>query len=214
MKKAFTMLELIFVIVIVGILSFVAASSFQRDTLREAADQLVSHIRYTQHLAMMDDKFNPSDLKWFRHRWQIVFGSSAYTGNKTAYTIFSDSAASVTGQADISEMAKNPLDNTKLLSGGYSGTLYTTDSRATKEMNIGEKYGIVSYTLTGGCANARISFDYLGRPFDGNLANTTSWVTSYQSDKMIQSTCRITLSNDTSSIVIAIEPETGYTHIL
>ncbi len=56
--RAFTMLELIFVIVVVGILSFMAASSFQRNTVQEATDQLLSHIRYTQHLAMMDDKFN------------------------------------------------------------------------------------------------------------------------------------------------------------
>ena len=90
MKKAFTMLELIFVIVIVGILSFIAASSFQRNTLREAADQLVSHIRYTQHLAMMDDKFDPNDNDWYLGRWQIVFANNSGSGDRWAYTIFSD----------------------------------------------------------------------------------------------------------------------------
>ncbi len=73
MKKAFTMLELVFVIVIVGILSFIAASSFQRNTLREAADQVVSHIRYTQHLAMTDDKFDPNEAQWFMRRWTLRF---------------------------------------------------------------------------------------------------------------------------------------------
>ena len=65
MKKAFTMLELVFVIVIIGILAVVAMPSFQRDTLQEAGNQIISHIRYTQHLAMMDDKFNPADATWF-----------------------------------------------------------------------------------------------------------------------------------------------------
>ena len=64
MKKAFTMLELVFVIVIVGILSYFVSSSFQRNPLREAADQVVSHIRYTQHLAMIDDKFDPNDARF------------------------------------------------------------------------------------------------------------------------------------------------------
>lgn len=215
MKKAFTMIELIFVIVIVGILSVMIAPSFQRNTLQEAADQLVSHIRYTQHLAMMDNKFDPNDVKWFRYRWQIVFSTSAtHTNNKIAYTIFSDAATSVAGNADQYEMAINPLDNSKFLSGGYHGTLYTSDVEATQELNIGEEYGITTLSLNGGCANSRISFDYLGRPFQGNLANPTSWTIPYQSNKLIQSTCNVNLSNGTDNITISIEPETGYTHIL
>ena len=50
MKHAFTMIELVFVIVIAGILSAMIASSFDGNNLRQAADQIVSHIRYTQHL--------------------------------------------------------------------------------------------------------------------------------------------------------------------
>ena len=213
MKKAFTMIELVFVIVIVGILSAMIAPNFQRNSLREAADQVISHIRYTQHLAMMDDKYDSSDPKWFRKRWQIVFGTSASTNNKVAYSIFSDSASSVTGQADKSEMAKNPLDSTKLLSGGYSGTLSTNEDEATKEMNIGEKYGVTAVSFSGGCRWSRISFDYLGRPFYGNLAGS-SWTIPYQSNKLIQTTCNITLADDTDNIIIQIEPETGYAHIL
>ncbi|WP_300367295.1 prepilin-type N-terminal cleavage/methylation domain-containing protein, partial [Hydrogenimonas sp.] len=51
-KNAFTMLELIIVIVVVGILSAIMIPRFSDDKLREAADQIMSHIRYTQHLAM------------------------------------------------------------------------------------------------------------------------------------------------------------------
>ena len=69
MKKAFTMLELVLVIVIVGILSFALVNGWERNTLREAADQLVNHIRYTQHLAMQEDKFDPAattaNQPWF-----------------------------------------------------------------------------------------------------------------------------------------------------
>jgi hypothetical protein len=191
------------------------APNFQRNTLREAADQVISHIRYTQHLAMMDDKFDADDPKWFRHRWQMVFSTSAtYTNNKLSYTIFSDAATSIVGNADQYEMAINPLDNTKFLSGGYHGTLHTSNEKATKELNIGEEYGVNVFSLSGGCLNSRISFDYLGRPFQGNLANPASWHTAYQANKLIQSRCNVNLSNGVENIVIAIEPETGYTHIL
>ena len=219
MKKAFTMLELVFVIVVVAIISAMIAPSFGGNNLREAADQLVSHIRYTQHLAMMDEKFDASDPKWYRKRWQIIFGKSDNSGstpdthNQVAYSIFSDTASNSTGQVDKTEIAKNPLDNTKLLSGGYSGTLDTSDEQSTREMNIGEKYGVISYSLSGGCAWSRISFDYLGRPFKGNLASYT-WTKPYQVNKLIQTACNITLSDGTKNITIAIEPETGYAHIL
>ncbi len=212
MKKAFTMMELIFVIVVIGILAAVVIPRTGSNKLHEAAIQVVSHIRYTQHLAMVDDKFDAADATWYEKRWQIIFGASAYTGgnNKPAYTIFSDTSG--TGQPDISEMAINPLDSSKMLSGGYSGILYSTDSRATKEMNL-SYYGITGYSLAGGCSGARVSFDHLGRPIKGDLSSMTG-AYSAGTQRLITSQCTITLTDSSGSVVIAIEPETGYAHIL
>ena len=214
MKKAFTMLELIFVIVIVGILSFIAASSFQRDTLREAADQVVSHIRYTQHLAMMDDKFDPNDSTWYRKRWQMVFNSDANTYNKWAYTIFSDGNKNANPNLTLDEVAINPLDPTKFLTGGYTGIILSDGIGATQEMNLGRKYTVTNITLSASCQFAgsqRISFDYLGRPLKGGPSGFTAL---YQSNRLISQQCQITLTDGINNVVIAIEPETGYTHIL
>lgn len=214
MKKAFTMLELVFVIVIIGILSFMAASSFQRNTLREAADQVVSHIRYTQHLAMMDNKFDPSDSTWFRKRWQVVFNSDASTYNQWAYTIFSDGNKNANPNLTLNEVAISPLDPEKFLTGGYSNIIFSDGVGATQEMNLGIKYGITDVNLSNSCrfsSSLRISFDYLGRPLKGV---PSGFGTTYQGNRLIISQCLITLSNDASNITIAIEPETGYTHIL
>lgn len=65
-KKAFTMIELIMIMVVVGILSIAIIPRIDRDTLLEATNQIVSHIRYTQHLAMMDNKYNPKDPNWYK----------------------------------------------------------------------------------------------------------------------------------------------------
>lgn len=211
MKKAFTMIELIFVIVIIGILAAVVIPRTGSNKLAEAAVQVISHIRYTQHLAIVDDKFDATTgSDWYKKRWQIIFGTSADTDNTPAYTIFSDT--SETGQPDTSEMAVNPSDKSKLLSGGYSGTLNTTDDQATQKMNLGS-YGISSYNLNGGCSGARISFDNLGRPFRGNLSSMTGPYTA-GTQRLITQTCNIVLTdNDGSTITIAVEPETGYSHI-
>jgi prepilin-type N-terminal cleavage/methylation domain-containing protein len=79
MKKAFTMLELVFVIVVIGVLAAAIIPRMDRDNVAEATIQLQSHIRYTQHLAMVDDKYDATDDTWFRNRWQIRLNTNGYS---------------------------------------------------------------------------------------------------------------------------------------
>jgi Tfp pilus assembly protein FimT len=83
-KKSFTALELIFVIIIIGIISFISSPRINNTSLYQCADQVLSHIRYTQHLAMINNKFKPIPLNnsikekksvkyWFKGWWQIRF---------------------------------------------------------------------------------------------------------------------------------------------
>lgn len=215
MKKSFTLLELVFVIVVIGILSAVIIPRTSTNRLREAAIQIVSHIRYTQHLAMIDDNYNINDSKWYKKRWQIIFGTSASTENKVAYTIFADSATSTTAtNPNIREMAIDPMNKNKYLSGGYSGSLDTSEVNATKKMNLGISYDVSSVVFGGGCASStvRITFDHLGRPIKDPL---TTYTKAYKDNKLIETACTITLNSDSeASIVISIEPETGYARML
>jgi len=220
-KNAFTMLELVFVIVVVGILVAQMAPRFTRDNLQEAADQVISSLRYTKHLAMIDDKFNTTDPIWFKSRWQLKFSKNSGSDNKWSYTVFSDWKGYHTGNPDRDEIAKNPLDDIRYLTGGTSGTdlIKYTDSNATKELNIGNEYGIVNVKFSGGCrSNVKyISFDYLGRPFNSFPNNLPYELPSSGYHKLITSTCKITLCTDVGcgdNITIAIEPQTGYIHIL
>lgn len=225
MKKAFTMLELVFVIVIVGILSIVAVSSFQRNTLQEAADQVVSHIRYTQHLAMMDDKFDPNESQWFMRRWTLRFQQNVVFGgvpnnNVWTYTIFSDLPNFGGHNPDLAGMALNPENSNQFLSGGYDNTLNVNDARAMRTLQLGTKYGVTNVIFGGGCRadTMFIHFDYLGRPM--NSFPPAASIHPYQISAggfhyVLNARCTITLSNSINpNIVIAIEPETGYTHIL
>ena len=231
MKKAFTMLELVFVIVVVGILSYFAASGFQRNPLREAADQLVSHIRYTQHLAMQDDKFDPKDNDWYKERWQIRFSNTVGSDNEWSYTIYSESAVGgPDGVPNTSEMAINPIDTTKRLTGGYSaGTVKYADAAASKELNLGHKYGVQDIYIdpasgcyvNAGIGNRAISFDTLGRPLYNHANSLTAMYNDNANIRLVQTQCRIqlcltnpcTVATNANKITIAIEPETGYTHI-
>ena len=224
-KYAFTMMEVIFVIVVIGIIAAVVVPRFDGTAdLRNAALQLVNDIRYTQHLAMNDDHIATNDTNWFKKRWTIIFNSDANTDYEEAYTIFADITGGSTGNPDEAEVAINPLDRSRRLSGGYTGKtmfdikdLETNPSnfKGTKQNNLGKTYGIASITLSSSCrlgTSKRISFDHLGRPLKGDLSSYTSPYPS--TSRLLTSTCQITLiDRDNQSITIYIEPETGYVHL-
>jgi prepilin-type N-terminal cleavage/methylation domain-containing protein len=207
MKKAFSMIELIFVVVLIGILSAVITPRFERSSLREAANQIVSHLRYTQHLAMIDDKFDPKDQFWYKKRWQLQFKS----GNPIYYYIYND--LNTDNAVSQNELAKDPMDSTKYLTGDKSISI--NSGKYNKNMNLTEKFDVQNITFSSSCSfssSKRISFDYIGRPYRGTLYSMT---TPYQSDRIIRDQCTITLQNSESELVkIAIEEETGYVYIL
>jgi len=234
MKKAFTILELVFVITVIGILSVVVAPRFGTTNLKDAATQVVSHIRYTQHLAMSNDKYDPLDVasnnSWFERRWRIAFSKSVNTKNHYAYTIFDDRLSNASGNPDRNEVAVNPVDKNKKLTGGDAGAtmIHTGDPDATDEMNIGLEYGILDVSFSPNCRTASnsktITFDHLGRPIRGA---TSSMSTAYDSsttetNNLISQRCQINLCTASSCatassdemISIIIEPETGYTCVL
>lgn len=195
--RAFTMLELVFVIVVVGILSFMAASSFQRNTVQEATDQLLSHIRYTQHLAMMDDKFNAGSANWYRNQWHldIVVDNTLW--------VYSVLSANNTGT-----YAKDPQNPSAFL----SGLSTVAEANRAKNLQLQAKYGITTIAFTN-CPTANnatgfsLYFDSLGRPY-GNKSTATA-----PHDNLITNNpCTIVLSNGNAAenMTIEISPETGY----
>jgi type II secretory pathway pseudopilin PulG len=223
-SRAFSMLELVFVVVVIGILAATIIPQTKTNPLQEAAIQVASHIKYTQHLAMMDDRYDSGrkddngDVIWYKDRWQLVFGASANADNQEAYTIFSDTLGTGVnrGDADEAEIARNPQNLNQRMTGGYTGAVALDIRHSSfvgmKKLNIGKSYGVTSATLGGGCrANwKRISFDHLGRPFQGKQSSMNSPYNIGSTQRLIKTICTVTLSDGSDSVSINIEPETGY----
>ena len=229
-KSAFTMLEVIFVIVVIGIISAIFIPKFGQNKLSQAANQVISHIRYTQHLALMEDKYDVNDPHWFLERWtmrfkkDLVYSTLAPNGtylNKWSYSIYSDSSHD--GNPNTGEMAANPLNNNQYLSGGYNNTLHLDDSHSMKELRLGEKYAIADITFGGGCRSnvLYINFDHLGRPSNSFPTTSVYELPAAGFHKLLTNRCDITLcttncttATSTEKVTIGIEPETGYVHLL
>jgi prepilin-type N-terminal cleavage/methylation domain-containing protein len=205
-KSAFTMLELVLVIVVLGILAAVAIPRLDRDLEQEAKDNILSAIRYTQHLALMDNRHKFNDAKWHRRFWKLMFAQCS--DNKYFYRIGNDDDMDSTTTFEKSEAALDPA-NGKLMYVANNGDCSAVD--VSPNILIGKKYGITVNDGTGGCAGVKhIGFDYLGRPHVGFSGSTKPDYSSY-----ISSICTMnfTLSNGTT-FSINIEPETGYAYVV
>ena len=223
-KRAFTMIELIFVIVVVGILAAIMIPKLNRNASREAANQILTHIRYTQHLAMQDDKYLQSvdEKLWFKMRWGITFNETSLKecsidkpGVKTwKYSVFFDK--SVNGNINSeNEVANDIYKSGKLLSGGWSSGIVTEAicKKWNKELNLGKRFGITSVDFKDGCSGMQtIIFDEMGRPM--RVASTTSGGAKRPYDRLLKKDCSITITDKRGNqTTITIEKESGFTSI-
>lgn len=129
------MIELIIVIVVAGILAAVMIPRLERDNLREAANQVVRHIQYAQHLAMMNDVYDDGNNNWYQNRWTIDLCGTAYAVERANS---SDTAVDPLTQRDI-----NGTDNDLADMGISSIDIAPTagNCRITFD-NLGRPYGL------------------------------------------------------------------------
>jgi prepilin-type N-terminal cleavage/methylation domain-containing protein len=205
-RNAFTMLELVMVIVIIGILAALAIPRLDRDVKQEAADNLLSAIRYTQHLSLLDDKHKFGQSNWQKSFWTIEFTSSTTNPLNNFYTICSDDDRD--GVIQKNECAMDPSNNKYYYNAG--GVTTAIDADESPSIFIGKKYGIISITGSGGCNGVKhLGFDHLGRPHVSFSSSSTPDYSSY-----MKTQCQFTFGmKNGDSFVIEIESETGYARI-
>jgi hypothetical protein len=171
---------------------------------------------------MIDDRFDPNNSEWFKERWQIQFMDVTVVKGDTkrywSYVIYSDTSAGHSGDPQWYEIARNPMDLSKRLTGGTSA-IAAGDLEATPQMNLGKEYGIVDVAFSSACSNGvppknskRLAFDYVGRPLKGDISTLKG---PYDTTHMMYKRCNIMLTdNSGKSINITIEPETGFVQVV
>ncbi|PHS33682.1 MAG: prepilin-type cleavage/methylation domain-containing protein [Sulfurovum sp.] len=208
-RQAFTMIELVMAIVVIGILAALAMPRLERDIRQEAADSILSAIRYAQHYALMDNVIDPNELKWQRKFWR--FGFQGCSDNGIFYYVASDKDTG--GNIDAGEEIIDPATNLPMI--GLNGAPCASDlsgqTNASANIFITKRFGITSANISwgGGCTGGSnyIGFDNLGRPHRGY---TASVIPNYAS--LVTTDCNLTLTfeqDDIAPLIFSIEKETG-----
>ncbi len=224
MKKAFSLIELIIVIIVIGILYSSVNYSLSDTSLNQAANQLIYNINYTRHLAINDNKMqyypiNNSKTEmnrskyWFKQWWQIRFSTFQDSNNKTHYwyEIFTDvpyssSSSNFDGQANLPitawqiSIAKNPLNYKLMIGHCATGSNYPNCNQIDNKLDLTEKYGIKKIKFSDFSSNSpRLVFDNNGNVFlregdDGDAGD----INPYDKDerKPLLKTAKITLCKD------------------
>ncbi len=218
------MLELVMVIVVLGILAALAMPRIDRDIRQEAANTILSTIRYTQHLALMDNKNDRTGAglkenlreNWQKGLWHLRF-SSYDDGKKWFYTVSSSQDADA--NVDKKETALDPATGKYMYHLAGDATLDEPDE--SPSIFIGEKFGIksVDFTQCKGKIGAsqsdntatHIAFDYMGRPHKGIYGATNDYATVMHSDCTIRFEFE---DNDLQPLQLRVEKETGYAYIV
>ncbi|SFV58823.1 Putative periplasmic ATP /GTP-binding protein [hydrothermal vent metagenome] len=205
-KSAFTMIELVFVIVILGIIASIAMGRMERDLKQEASETILSHIRLTQQLALRDNKHrSDNNLDWQKSYWQIDFNCTS----SCRYIVGSDK--DLDSSIDKIESAIDPTDGKYLWNDG------STDSDMSNKVLLEDKFGIHTIAPSAGCNGSNsIAFDYLGRPYISINTASNDFGTVISSDCNLTFTMSTDEDNDGNddNFTITIKAETGHSFIV
>jgi prepilin-type N-terminal cleavage/methylation domain-containing protein len=211
-KSAFTMIELVFVIIVLGILASIAMDSIDRDLKQEASDTILSQIRLAQQLALNDNKHLPNSPD----NWQKAYWRFEYRKCNGVPFLSSRVGSDINrlGSINKSESAIDPINGKYLFTNGNCSDLVADES---PNVSILRKAGVKSVIRSGGCSGSGgyIAFDYLGRPHHGNYNQPYF-------QNIMTTDCNMTFQMSTDqdndgindSFTITIEAETGHSFIV
>ncbi len=201
-KQSFSLIELIFVIVIISIVVIQFLPKLSNSKLNLAANKIIIHLKNTRYQAMIDNKFNDKDDFWFRERWTFKFQRCEKSIGGVYYVVYSDSNHG--GHINKNETLKDPLTQKWL----YSNYDCDASFDESKDILLTKEYGITKIELS--CNNTttigQISFGYDGKVYT-KLGTKIEDTYKYE----LKEKCNVNLyDNDNNYVTITIEPNTGY----
>ena len=205
-KKSFSLIEIIFSITLIALISSQILHKNTFSNLQLAANKIIIHLKLTRYTAMLDNKYKTNDSLWFRERWTMKFQNCSKKVGGIYYVIYSDKNHG--GGINKTETLKDLLTDKYL----YSNYDCKASANESKYILLTKEYGVTNIDIScnSTSTNGQITFDHNG------VAYSRISTKSDEKDKYkIKSRCYIKLFDiDNNSQTIVIEGNTGYIHKL
>lgn len=200
--KGFTLLELLFAIVLIAIISSFFIFKNIDNSLDIATKRVLLYLKYTRHQALIDDKFDKDTDDWFRSRY--TFRLRRCNNDKGIYyTIHSDKDKN--GYIKANETLKDPLTDKYIFSSSKCEEVKSNS----KYVLLSKLYNIKKVDMS---CNDTSSLGLIAFGNDGKIYSKFDDTDSQKYE--ITDTCYITLyDNKDKSKTIAVEPNTGYIYL-
>jgi type II secretory pathway pseudopilin PulG len=205
-KKSFTLLELIIVLFLISLLYTAFIPKNKISKIDEITNRLVLYLKQTRYQALIDNKYNENDDKWFKSGWTMKFFRCRDKEDGIYYSIYSDKNKS--GHPSIEDTLKDPLTNKNI----YSSNFCKEKNEHSKYVLISKYYGInkVNISCNETSSLGQISFSSNGKVYS-KLSNKEKRAYDYE----INNKCFIELENlNNEKRTIVIESKTSFIHKL
>jgi len=201
-NKSFSLIELVFIVIIISLISVQFFPKNIKSNLNQAAHKIIIHLKNTRYQAMIDNKFNHEDELWFRERWTLKFQNCQKSLGGVYYVVYSDTNHG--GHINKSETLKDPLTQKWL----YSNYDCDASYNESKDILLTKEYGVTKVIMS---CNSTSTIGQLSFGYDGQVYTKLGRKSSDTYKYALNETCNITLyDKSNNNVTIKIHPNTGY----
>lgn len=202
MKKSFSLLELIFVILLLSITINIIIPKSTSSKIDEITIKLTQYLIQTRLQALIDDKHEIDNNLWHKKRWTLKFFRCRSSVGGLYYSIYSDKNFS--GHPSAQDSLKDSLTGKNI----YSSNFCMENEQNSKYVLLTKLYGVIDVNVS--CNNTtslgQLSFGSYGKVYS-KLSNSENEESEYE----IYKPCEIKLIDKYGEIRrIIVENETGY----
>jgi len=202
MKKSFSLLELILVILLLSILYTLFIPKTKIDNLEELKKNITLQIKHLRNKALIDSKYINSDNKWQKQNWTIKFFRCNRSVGGLYYIIYSDT--NKTGHPNQIESLKDPLTNKYI----FSSKTCVENEKNSKYTLLTKNFNIQNVNLS---CNSTDSLGQLSFSYNGNIYSKLTNNINKQEDYELKEPCILEFIDEKNQkIEIKIENKTGY----
>ncbi len=202
MRKSFSLIELIFTIFLILLVSSFFYLKKTEDKLQVATERLILYLKQTRYQALIDSKEEKNNPLWHKKRWTFKFFRCRKRVGGFYYTIYSDE--NMKGHPGQDESLIDPLTKKRV----YSTNSCKVNNKNSKYVLLTKEFDIKDINISCNKTNSvgQISFGN-----NGKIYAKQSPKENLSFEFEIHNSCEITLiDNKNQSSTIIIEAKTGY----